>query len=376
MSRYAWALLACVACGPAYGDGYLAAMASADRALSAGRYEEANTQFGQAASRATRIKDRDEARFMQARTLEKVGKYSDARAMYDRLMNDSPTGPRTGRAAYERCDLDIEHGDKDRGYDCLFDTLRRYPNHGHARQALLDLVEHERTRGGDAGVLAWLERVTPVFASTELAQRVDYERGRALIKLDRKVEARDLFVATARAHPYPTGSLTDDALALAAELDLELGRTDAAIADLREMLAPLEISDEPGSYERPRFPYAQMRIAVIYRDVIRDTRAARREFLRLVSDHPASTFRDDALWEASRLARADGDTAEACTLASKIARELSESRYAPCAADACGRATEGNIAPGRACPSYAFEPLKVPVERPGARPVFKASSDD
>ena len=54
------------------------------------------------------------------------------------------------------------------------------------------------------------------------------------------------------------------------------------------MLSVREESTFAGSYERPRFSPAQFRIAVLYRDVLRDHRSARREFHRLYQAHKSS----------------------------------------------------------------------------------------
>ena len=75
------------------------------------------------------------------------------------------------------------------------------------------------------------------------------------------------------AHPYPFGSLFDDALWHASLIEEKLGRSEAAIEQLRELLATRESSHMTGSYERPRYSPAQMRIAELYRDALHDRRS-------------------------------------------------------------------------------------------------------
>jgi hypothetical protein len=113
-------------------------------------------------------------------------------------------------------------------------------------------------------------------------------------------------------------------------------------------LAKRELSTMAGSYERPRFSPAQFRIAVLYRDVLGDHAAARREFHRLYVDHPTSILRDDALWEEAKLASSDGNVEDACALTTALARDFPGSRYAPCARSLCPTAA---LAPGR-CHAY------------------------
>src|SRR5262249_46481869 len=148
--------------------------------------------------------------------------------------------------------------------------------------------------------------------------------------LGKLAEARDTFLAVARSHPYPFGTLTDDALWHASVVAEELGDNQGAIAHLRAMLASREASDLVGSYERPRYADAQMRIAGLYRDKLHDHAAARREFHKLYADHQTSRLRDDALWAEARLAREDGDKGEACRLVERLRKEMPESRYARC----------------------------------------------
>jgi hypothetical protein len=46
-------------------------------------------------------------------------------------------------------------------------------------------------------------------------------------------------------------------------------------------------------------------------------------------------LRDDALWEEAKLARADGDAAQACSLVGTLVEDFPDSRYAPCARNVC-----------------------------------------
>ncbi|WP_437877782.1 tetratricopeptide repeat protein [Sorangium sp. So ce513] len=322
------------ACAPARGDAYLAAMAAGQRAYHAGRYREAASSFDGAASRALLVKDRDEARFMQARAFERAEAWAEARASYERLLADSPRGPRSARAEFELADLEIEHGDADAGHAKLLAATKRHPSHGLARNALKRLIQREEDRGGAAGALAWLRQHGPALRGTALDQDVAYHTALLLERSGDREGALRALVAAARAHPYPAGNLTDDALFRAAELAAALGRPEEAIGYLREMLAAREPA-ATGSYDRARFDDAQLMIARLYRDALGDRAAARRELRKLYTDHPASILRDDALWAEAKLWREEGRTAEACATAALITRELPDSRYARCARAIC-----------------------------------------
>jgi tetratricopeptide (TPR) repeat protein len=348
------------ACAPTYTEGYLNAMAQGQRAFQAGRYEEAAQAFGQAAADARRVKDRDEARFLQARTYQRAERWPEAEKSYKRLMADSPTGPRTERAEFELAQGEIEHGDRERGFRMLHEATRRHPKHGLARHAVTQLRRLAAEKGGgEAAGLAWLDAAAPAFKGTELEQVFAYERARSLDEQDRHAEARDAFVATAKAHPYPFGGLTDDALWRAAEIDEALGRFQEAIDDLRVLLSPREVSTMTGSYERPRFSEAQLRIGRIYRDGLKDRAAARRELHKVYTDHPTSILRDDALWDEARIAHEDSDANGACAAVILLVLNLPTSRYAPCAKTLCPSAPvpESKDKP-RECAGYILRQLE------------------
>ena len=351
-----------VACAPTYGKPYLDAMAAGDRAFGAGRYDEAARAYDDAAAKALRVKDRDEARFLQARTYQRAEKWVEASSTFRRLAKDSPTGPRTVRAEFDIADLEIEHGNPEAGWRMLAEAARRNPTHGLARHAVVRLAQHAgEVGGGERAAEAWLRAARPTWDGTELEQVLEYEIAVSLERQERLPEARDAFLKTARAHPYPFGGLTDDAFWHAAEIDTKLGQHQQAIDLLRELLRGRESpSHTVGSYERPRFSQAQMRIAEITRDGLRDGARARVEFHRVYTDHPTSLLRDDALWAEALLARAAGDAPAACRAMSNLVDDLEDSRYVRCATLICSTVKapaprSGAPAAERECPTYLAE---------------------
>jgi TolA-binding protein len=109
-----------------------------------------------------------------------------------------------------------------------------------------------------------------------------------------------------------------------------------------------------GSYERPRFSEAQLKIAKIYRDGLKDRAAARRELRKVYTDHPTSTLRDDALWAEAVMLHQDKSQADACDVVKRLVSELPESRYARCARAVCPTAPE----PKRPCADYILRELR------------------
>jgi hypothetical protein len=104
-----------------------------------------------------------------------------------------------------------------------------------------------------------------------------------------------------------------------------------AIELLERMLAEQEPSSLGGSYARPRYGPAQYRIAELYRDRVGDKAKAIRAFHRVWTDHPTSLLRDDALWNAARLEREQGEPAAACATLRTLIQGVPDTRYAPCA---------------------------------------------
>ncbi len=338
------------ACGPSLGVKYEHSFAAGQRAFHAGRYEEAARDFERAAENATRVKDRDEALFQVARMHEKRGAYTQAQAAYERVTKTSPDGPRAARAAYDMALVDVDHGNAERGYALLLDATFKYPAHASARRSLHRLIDHQKELGGDDAALRWIEGPGRTLRGGELDQQLDYEQALTLENMGRLAQARDLFVKAAKNHPYPFGGLTDDALWHASIVEEKLGRYEAAIAQLRTLLADREASRMTGSYERARYSPAQMRIAELYRDKLHDHPSARKEFHTVYTSHPTSVLRDDALWAEAVLARADGDEREACALVNTLRKEFADSRFARCGQLVCAAVKPG--ANERPCANY------------------------
>jgi tetratricopeptide (TPR) repeat protein len=354
--------ISAAACASRATDAYLNAFAAGQRAYHAGRFREAARAFADAAEKAERVKDRDEAQLMIGRSYQRAQDWTEARAAYERLLAASPPGPRAPRAAFELAWIAIKHGDAETGWAKLLEAVRRHPKHGLARNALRQLVQREEDRGGPAAAVAFLRSEEPALRKTELDQMVQYELGRAIERSGDPEAAIRTLVATARAHPYPLGALTDNALFQAARIAEERDRPEEAIGYLRELIAPRERADT-GSYERPLFDDAQLKIATLYRDALKDRAAARRELRRLYTRHTASILRDDALWAEAILWQEDGQQDEACAAAALLAKELPESRYARCVHLLCPSLP----APARPCAAYIERQIHGDEEDPGER---------
>ncbi len=355
------AALLVVGCAPTLPRPYLEARGAAERAYTSGRYDEAAEHWKEAARQAKRPRNRDEALYRVGACLDQAGRYPQAEAAYDKLLRLAPHGERAPRAAYDRAVIEIKHGNSEHGYRQLEQVMIDYPRSGPAVSALHRVLVHADQQGGPTRALAVLDRLLPKLDKSELSERLNFAYAEYLDKAGRTRAARDRYLYTAKRFPYPYGALWDDALYMASKDDEKLGDYRAAIAVLRRMLKEQEPSSMQGSYERPRFDQAQMRIAVLYRDRLHDPAAARRAFHKVWTDHPTSLLRDDALWDEALLAKKAGDVDDACSVLSTLAHGMPHSRYVPCARELCPTAPPP--AKGTSCHDYIKRQAKAALAR-------------
>jgi tetratricopeptide (TPR) repeat protein len=337
IARYASAasLSTCAACAPARGAAFDRAFAEAERAESAGRLEEAVADYDRAAALAVRTRDREQARWNAVDALVRAHDVEHALPRLDGIASDA-SGEHAAQAAYRAASLRIERGGDDagRGWREMELVPRRFPMHGVAHTAVRRVVDHADAGGTRAGLeeLRLLERD---LATTELAPLVAFATAEHVEALGDDTAARDAYVRIADRWPYPFGAFFDDALWRASLLDEKLGRFESAIDDLERMVSVRETTTLIGTYERPRYVPAMLRIGALWRDRLHDRPRARAAFHRLYADFAHSTARDDALWLEAALWREDGDARTSCDRLARLVREFPESRYVPCAAQLC-----------------------------------------
>ena len=301
-----------------------AAQVKGDHAAAAQHYE-------RAAALADKPRDAEEARYRAADSYARAGDVAHAESLYESLASAGPDAERRARADFALADLLQKTGREPAGQARLATAIRRNPNSGLARLALSEHLDYLREHAGSEQVLSYLNTEADALAQSELGETIAYRRARELDLSGRGAEARDAYLACAARFPYPTGAYWDDALFRAAEKELALGAPQSAVQDLERMLAEQESAVITGSYERGRYAEAQLKIAEIYRDVLNDPARARRELRKVWAKHRTSRLVDDALFQEALLAHAVGDDSGTCAPLSIIARELPDSRYAPCA---------------------------------------------
>ena len=362
-------VLVLVACAAKLPPAYVASRTQAERAYERGDYGRAAKLWADAAQKAPPGREREEARYRQATSLERSGDDASADALY-RVLEISP-GERSERAAYARAEIAERHVAKSDSFDALRSAILKYPNSGLARGAATRYLAREAELGGAERALAATEALLAQVRSTELEESLLYARARRLEDLERKAAARDAFIELARRFPYPHGAYWDDALLAAARIDQGLGDYQAALTALEQLLSARETSRLNGSYERVSYAEARFLSAEIWRDGLHDPTRARSAFRRVWTDHPTSRLRDDALFEEALTALASGDAGGACDPARLLLRSEPDSRYAACAADLCPTVSSG----AKACHAYLQERIARARSRPAtARDDHSSSS--
>lgn len=356
--------------GPKRGDAYLQSVAEARRSHHNGRFDIAATKYDEAAKNAKIPRDAVYARYEAALARARAGDIARAAAELRAIATAKPPTPYSAQAAFKAAEL-ARANDEAAGLRDLEAVLVDFPESGVAQVALGHLLRKDDEAGPDAA-LAHLDRILPRVQNTKVEEKVGYERARRLEALAKLEAARDAYLAVANKWPYPFGGLNDDALYRAADMEEKLGRPNEAIAILERLLAQREVSTFMGSYERPRYLPAVLRIAQIYEEKLNDRARARVTLHRVYSDFTTSTTRDDALWREAELWRKDGDAGTACARLSTLASDFPDSRYVPCATLRCPSIKRSSKSKAPAtCHEYLLRETgkPKPEEDPGAATV-------
>ena len=321
------------ACAPNRGAAYEKAIAEARRAIHAGRFDTAADRFDEAARSAKVPRDAVFARYEAALARARSGDVARASRELRAIADAKPPNAYSAQAAFKAADLAYK-SDPAVGYAELEAVAVRWPETGVAKSALTRILRHD-DESGAAKTLAHLDALAPKVAKAALEEDVTYERAKRIAELGRSEEARNAFVDVADRWPYPGGNYFDDALYRASEMEEKVGRYKEAIGHLERLLSFREESVTIGSYERPRYIPAMLRIAKLYEERLGDRKRARETLHRLYADFKTSTLRDDALWREAELWEKDGDKDTACERLATLANDFPDSRYVPCAVERC-----------------------------------------
>ena len=328
----ALAMGALTACAPNRGAAFDRSLADARQAHHDGRFDAAAASFEDASKNAKLPRDAVYARYEAALAWARAGDVARAASELRAIATTKPANDYSAQAAYKAAEL-ARANDEAAGLHELEAVVVEFPQSGVAQVSLAHLLRHDDDAGPEAG-LAHLERLAPRVKGTKVEEKVLYERAKRLDALGRTEAARDAYLEVASKWPYPFGGFNDDALYRAGEMEEKLGHPKEAIAVLERLLSQREVSSFVGSYERPRYVPAILRIAQIYENT-GERGKARAALHRLYADFQTSTMRADALWREAELWRKDGNAGTACDRLSTLAGDFPDSRYVPCASMKC-----------------------------------------
>jgi TolA-binding protein len=346
----ALALSACA--GPDRGKEYVAAYAAGEAAVGASKFTEGAARFDDAARTAKVRRDGEHASYLAARALASAGDYAGAAVRLHAIADAAPAREDSAEAANALCEMQLARHD-DAAWPCFVDVTKRFPSSGIARSSLRRAIAHETDASGAQAGLSLVDSLAPALASTDLAETLAYERATHLEDLGQDQAALDAYLAMTNRWRYPHGAFWDDGLYRASVLAEKLGHTDDAARYLTQMLSERESSWLMGTYERPRFEPAMVRLCALARDRQHDRARARDCFDRLYRDFTTSELRDDALWEEARLFREDGDQASSCARLATLVHDFPDSRFVPCATAQCPAiARPGDAGAPRTCHPY------------------------
>ncbi len=312
------------ACAPTIsmprGEEHLDALAEAEGHLHHGRLEQAVASFARAAEAAERRVDRDESLYRQSRVYARMGDYESALKVCDRLGAADPIARRTLRARLDAGRYRVLLGEKDRANRDLRALVLEHPDSAAAKGALRILVqmnvrEAETIEKG----LFWLKTLqSEIEEGNTTHEALLYLEADLLISRGKRAEATEVLEQQVEQYPYPHGRRWDNALWILADLALEDGDAEAAIKHLEHMISVHEKSFIIGSYTRPMFSKAALRIARIYRDKLDNPSAALKAYARVRSEFPNSLVVDDALEEEAMLRIDTGDAKKGCQLLREV----------------------------------------------------------
>lgn len=362
-------LILCVGCSAGLPEPFAAAKQHAEQAYARGEYDVAAGHWQRARDVAPNAREREEASYRLAATLERDSQLSRADPLYAELADG--TGERAARAAFSRAALAFERDDPEAGSRMLREAILRFPNTGLARGAASRLLMHLEKTASPKAALRETEVLCRQLTASDLAEYLEFERARRVEALGNVSQARALYLGLAHRFPYPRGTYWDDALLSAARIDLTLRRFKSAVSHLETLLASREIARLSGSYERKSFAEARYLLAEIQRDHLKDLDRARLEFRRVFVDHPTSRLGDDALFEETLIARRQGNVQAACDAMRLMAHREPSSRYVPCSGLLCPELTPTT----GTCRDYLRRTIERRLEGPGpAAPNHSSSS--
>ena len=261
----------------------------------------------------------------EAEALDRAGRTDDAIAVYQAVPSRVVDDPMTAATAtYRAATLLLPRGNTAEAWTLLWQVVTDWPDEPLASDALKLLLDDGRARDPRALADQFGKLLTPL-ADTEVGDNLVWSLAQLEAnELANLPAARSLYDRIPV--DYPASGLRDDARWFAAQVSLQLGDANGAVTRLRALLATREVALGPGSYFSIWLDDAQLELGRVLRDQLHDPPGAIAAFERLPKDYPASTLRDDALYELAVTANAAGDSPRACRAIAALRKQFPDSK--------------------------------------------------
>jgi TolA-binding protein len=323
------AALASVACGtaPALPPAYERPLRVAEGLERDGRHAEAADAYARAAAGCGGHADRcATALVREARERESAGDAARARELYEAAARRHPTARDAPRALRRAARLRLAAGDVAGARTTLVHVVTRWPDHGETSRALAMLLQSYADAQDHSGALAVVRALSVRVGRTQIGDNLLLEHARLEEGLGRHDVAERTLERLVERHPYPAGSW-DEALWMLADLREARGDARAAIRALEALVAVQEDTSFVGSYNLDKFDDAELRIARLWLESLRDPARAVAAAARLRRRYPDSVLRDDAVLLEARAELERGRRARACELRDTLREVDRFSRY-------------------------------------------------
>lgn len=262
----------------------------------------------------------------EGEVLEHAGRTQEAIAAYLAIPARVPDDGATCATAIERAgELQLRAGEAVPAWTSLWRVVTDWPGEPAAVDALRRLLEDGR--GRDARALAdQLTKLLGPLAKTAVADNLLWTLADLTEhELADPAAARALYDRIPEA--YAKSGLRDDARWNAARISRAIGDSPGAVKRLRALVATREVAWLSGSYFSIWLDDAQLLLGRVLRDDLHDLPGAIAAFEKLPKDYPASTLRDDALFELALTQHAAGSQDKACAAIDKLVKQSPDSKY-------------------------------------------------
>lgn len=256
----------------------------------------------------------------EAQLLEQLGRYPEAAAAWEALPARTGDPRKAARALVRAAEIAVEKlNDPDRAAKIAWRCVDRYPDEVPADDALAIALRIDKARDPKSA-LAMVDQLLARHPGADVADNLWFASAEIARGLGAPKDAVARWDELAKR--IPGSGLRDDAWWKAAGLLREIGDFDGARHRLQQILDTRNDAVIVGSYNSILLDDAQLAIGQLFLDDLHDVPKAIEAFKALADDYPASTLRDDGLFELARAELAANDRPAACAALARLVKQF------------------------------------------------------